>query len=161
VLKGHTRNRAGQVNLKSANPREATEINFRYFDDAPGVPAEHWQEDLESVREGVEFVRRMNRDSGLKDVLEEEVVPGETFSSREALNGFIKKEAWGHHASCTCKIGPRTDPMAVVDGKFRVHGVSNLRVVDASVFPEIPGLFIVSAIYMIGEKAADDILNHA
>ena len=51
--------------------------------------------------------------------------------------------------------------MAVVDSKFRVHGTKNLRVVDASVFPHIPGLFIVTAIYMISEKASDVILADA
>jgi len=46
----------------------------------------------------------------------------------------------------------------VLNTDFRVHGVESLRVVDASVFPPIPGFFIVSAVYMIGEKAADAIL---
>ena len=49
----------------------------------------------------------------------------------------------------------------MLDGNFRVHGVSGLRVVDASVFPRIPGFFIASAVYMIGEKAADIILADA
>lgn len=46
-----------------------------------------------------------------------------------------------------------------MDSKFRVHGLDNLRIVDASVFPEIPGFFIVSSVYMIAEKAADEILE--
>jgi choline dehydrogenase-like flavoprotein len=49
----------------------------------------------------------------------------------------------------------------VLDGNFSVHGVRRLRVVDASVFPRIPGFFIASAVYMIGEKAADVILQDA
>jgi choline dehydrogenase-like flavoprotein len=49
----------------------------------------------------------------------------------------------------------------VLDGDFRVHGVTGLRVVDASVFPRIPGFFIASAVYMVGEKAADVILAGA
>jgi choline dehydrogenase len=49
----------------------------------------------------------------------------------------------------------------VLGSDFRVHGTSGLRVVDASVFPRIPGYFIVSAVYMIGEKAADAILADA
>ena len=49
--------------------------------------------------------------------------------------------------------------MAVLDSKFRVRGVDGLRVVDASVFPDIPGIFIQSAVMMVGEKAADDIIN--
>jgi choline dehydrogenase len=66
----------------------------------------------------------------------------------------VKKQAWGHHASCTCRIGRREDG-GVVSSDFRVHGVEGLRIVDASVFPRIPGYFIVSAVYMIGEKAAE------
>jgi choline dehydrogenase-like flavoprotein len=61
----------------------------------------------------------------------------------------VRDTAWGHHASCSCAIG------AVLDSDFSVRGVRNLRVVDASVFPRIPGFFIASAIYMIAEKAAD------
>jgi len=49
----------------------------------------------------------------------------------------------------------------VLDGNFRVHGTKGLRVVDASVFPRIPGFFIASAVYMLGEKAADVILREA
>jgi choline dehydrogenase-like flavoprotein len=69
-----------------------------------------------------------------------------------------RTNAWGHHASCTAAIG---DPGAggVVSGDFRVHGVRNLRIVDASVFPRIPGFFIAGSIYTIGEKAADVILS--
>ena len=74
---------------------------------------------------------------------------------------FIKTEAWGHHASCTNKMGPASDRMAVVDSQFRVHGVEGLRVVDTSVFPRIPGLFIAVPTYMISEKASDLILAHA
>jgi choline dehydrogenase-like flavoprotein len=51
--------------------------------------------------------------------------------------------------------------MAVLDGDFRVRGVAALLVVDASVFPRIPGFFIVSAVYMMAEKAADVIIAQA
>ena len=52
----------------------------------------------------------------------------------------------------------RSDPNAVLDSKFRVRGTSGLRVVDASVFPKIPGFFIVVPIYMVSEKATDVLL---
>jgi choline dehydrogenase len=81
--------------------------------------------------------------------------------SRAQLEDYVRRQAWGHHASCTCKLGPKSDPAAVVDSRFRVHGTRNLRVVDASVFPHIPGFFIVSAVYMISEKASDVILADA
>ena len=75
-------------------------------------------------------------------------------SPDEQLPEFVRDHAWGHHASCTCRIGRREDG-GVLSSNFKVHGVSGLRVVDASVFPRIPGFFIASAVYMIGEKAAD------
>jgi choline dehydrogenase-like flavoprotein len=78
----------------------------------------------------------------------------------DALAQWIRDNAWGHHACGTCAIGAR-EAGGVVDGDFRVHGVTGLRVVDASVFPRIPGFFIVSAIYMIAEKAASVILAEA
>jgi choline dehydrogenase len=58
-------------------------------------------------------------------------------------------------------MGLENDPMAVVDSKFRVHGIKNLRVVDASVFPRIPGLFIVASVYTISEKASLDLIHAA
>jgi len=57
--------------------------------------------------------------------------------------------------------GPDADPLAVVDNHFRVHGTRGLRVVDASVFPRIPGFFVVAPIYMMAEKATDSILEDA
>ncbi len=70
----------------------------------------------------------------------------------------MRDQAWGHHASCSAKIGPESDPMAVLDSQFRVRGIEGLRVVDASVFPRIPGFFIAAAVYMIAEKASDTML---
>lgn len=89
-----------------------------------------------------------------------EVFPGPTVQTREQIKEFIRNEAFGHHASCTAKIGSDDDPMAVLDSQFRVRGTKGLRVVDASVFPRIPGFFIVAPIYMISEKATDAILEH-
>lgn len=161
ILKGHTRNRAGRVRLSSADPRDVPDINFRYFDDDPSVPREAWEEDLDSVVEGIRFVRRMNDDPDMRKLIEEEKLPGPGFRTDEELREFVKTRAWGHHASCTCPIGPDDDSMAVLDSRFRVRGVQNLRVVDASVFPRIPGLFIVSAVYMVSEKASHVILADA
>ena len=73
---------------------------------------------------------------------------------------FVRDHAWGHHASCTCAIGPEATG-GVLTKDFKVHRTEALRVVDASVFPRAPGLFIVSAIYMIAEKAADVIIAEA
>jgi choline dehydrogenase-like flavoprotein len=153
VLKAHTNNTGGTVALRSTDPRDTPEINFRYFHDGTG----DWQADVASVVEGVKFVRDINARVG--GYFAEEEAP--SAQEREDLAQFVKDNAWGHHASCTCKIGRKDDPTAVLDGNFRVYGTKDLRVVDASVFPRIPGFFIVSSVYMIGEKAADVILGDA
>jgi len=107
----------------------------------------------------VEFVRQMNQH--LPDFIGKELKPGPDVDTPDKLRQFIQNEAWGHHASCTNKIGADGDRMAVLDSRFRVRGVKGLRVVDASVFPKIPGYFIASAVYMISEKASDVIAEDA
>lgn len=149
ILKAHTRNTAGTVRLKSKDPQDVPDINFSYFDEGNDISGE----DLKSVVEGVNFVRQLNK--RIDKHIKTEVVPGDSVQTQSELSDFIKYNAWGHHASCTCKIGLASDPMAVLDSKFRVIGSRNLRVVDASIFPKIPGFFIVSAIYMVSEKASD------
>lgn len=88
-----------------------------------------------------------------------EFFPGPDVQTDAQLGEYIKNRAWGHHASCTNPIGADGDKMAVLDSKFRVRGVSGLRVVDASSFPKIPGVFITAPILVMSEKAADVILN--
>jgi choline dehydrogenase len=159
-LKGHTENRAGTVKLRSANPTDWPEVNFRYFDEGDTGNGES-AADLESVVNAVEFVRGIIEKSD--DLLlfsgSKEIWPGGGAESRAEIGTWIKNEAWGHHASCSAAIGADGDDMAVLDSKFRVRGVSGLRVVDASVFPRIPGTFIVLPTYMMSEKAADTILE--
>lgn len=156
ILKARTNN-TGQVRLKSSKPWEQPEINFQYFGDGKRTP----DPDLEAVLSAVHFVRQMNSHLAELKVISDEKVPGPACQTDDQLRAFIRNEAWGHHASCTNKIGVASDPMAVVDSRFRVLGTQGLRVVDASVFPKIPGYFIVSAVYMISEKASDVITEDA
>ena len=161
VLKAHTRNSGGTVTLKSADPLDTPEINFNYFD-AGTTKGDADKLDLAAITEGVQFARRIMDDVPAAiagRVIEE--VPGRSVASAEQIKNSIKNEAWGHHASCTCPMGPDGDPEAVLDSRFRVRGVKNLRVVDASVFPRIPGIFLILPIFMISEKAADVILEDA
>lgn len=152
VLKGHTGNRAGRVAIRSADPCDTPCIDFRYFE-------ENAQEDLEAVVHGFQAARSLA--DSYRHLVSEELYPGPDVNTPEEIRRYIRDNAWGHHASCTCKIGADDDPMAVLDSNFRVRGTQGLRVVDASVFPRIPGLFIVSAVYMIAEKASDVILAAA
>jgi choline dehydrogenase len=153
VLKAHTKNCAGTVRLKSASPLDRPEINFRYFDD--GTP--HVPSDVDAVVNGVQFVRDISKNNS---ATKKEVIPGANVQN-DQLAQFVKDNAWGHHASCSNAMGTPDDPNAVVDSNFRVIGTQNLRIVDASVFPRIPGFFIVTPIYMIAEKASDVILADA
>ena len=150
ILKARTENR-GRVTLASASPLDTPEVNFRNFGDGGRNP----DPDLEAVLAGVKFARSMNERLSQFGLITREDVPGSDLTSDDALREFIRNEAWGHHASCTAPIG------TVLDSDFRVHGTQGLRVVDASVFPRIPGYFIVSAIYMISEKALDSIVRDA
>jgi choline dehydrogenase-like flavoprotein len=156
ILKAHTNNRAGEVTLRSADPRETPHINFRYFDEGDDAKGE----DLDAVVDGIKFIRSTTAKLKSDGLIIEEEQPGDHIRSDRELRDFVRHHAWGHHASCTCPIGPR-EQGGVLSADFRVHGTEGLRVVDASVFPRIPGFFIVSAVYMIGEKAADVILADA
>ncbi len=153
ILKAHTQNRAGEVRLRSADPRDTPLINFRYFEEG----SDNAGEDLDLVVAGIRFVRRLTKELAERGLIAAEEQPGDAVQSDDELKDFIRTRAWGHHASCSCAIGP-PEAGGVLGSDFRVHGVQGLRVVDASVFPRIPGFFIVSAVYMIAEKAADVIL---
>jgi choline dehydrogenase len=165
VLKGHTNNKAGEITLASADPRERPFINFKYFGDATttsGAKQAPHQEDLDAIVRAVRLIRDVQEkaDNFIAPIDEdlEEVYPGNDVDTTEELEKWIMENAWGHHACCTNKIGTDDDPEAVLDERFRVRGVDGLRVVDASVFPEIPGFFIVTPIYMASEYASDVIL---
>ena len=157
VLKAHTNNTAGYVTLRSKDPAETPLINFRYFEEGNDSKGE----DLQSVVEGIKFVRNLAQPLKEARLIAEEELPGDAVQSDDQLKEYVRNQAWGHHASCTCPIGAASDPMAVLDSAFRVRGVDNLRVVDASIFPKIPGFFIVTSIYVAAEKAAQVILADA
>ncbi|KAB8198990.1 GMC oxidoreductase [Aspergillus parasiticus SU-1] len=152
ILKGHPRNSAGSVTLRSADPLDMPDIVFNYFDTGVG----DYDADLQALYEAVELSREAF-DRQLVEVTE--VLPGADVKTKEDIQQYAKDTAWGHHASCTCPIGADDDPMAVLDAKFRVRGVSGLRVVDASVYPKIPGTFTAVSTYIVAEKAADEILS--
>ena len=87
-----------------------------------------------------------------------EIGPGTEAQSDEELNEYIRSKAeTAYHPCGTCKMG--IDDMAVVDENLKVKGIQNLRVIDASVMPEIPSANLNAPTLMIAEKGADSILN--
>jgi choline dehydrogenase-like flavoprotein len=156
VLKGHTNNTAGEVALRSKDPRDRPDVRFRYFEEGNDGTGD----DLTSVVDGIRFARTLTGRLRRDGLIEREELPGEQVTSDEDLRRFVRDTAWGHHASCSCPMGAPARG-GVLSPTLHVHGTTGLRVVDASVFPRIPGLFIVSAVYMVGEKAADMIAADA
>jgi choline dehydrogenase len=152
ILKAHPRNNAGTVMLQSADPLDVPAITYNYFDTGKG----DFQSDITALTEAIGLAR----DSFKRQLVEiDEIQPGKDVQTPEAIADYVKDTAWGHHASSTCPIGADNDPMAVLDSKFQVRGTAGLRVVDASVFPRIPGTFTAVSTYMVAEKAADIIIS--
>ena len=156
VLKAHTCNRAGSVTLRSADPLDTPLVNFRYFDEGDDAVGS----DLQSIVQAIRFVRRLTAPLITSGMIAEECAPGPAVNTDEALASYVRDTAWGHHASCSCAIGA-ADTGGVLNSNFTVHGTRGLRVVDASVFPRIPGFFVAAAVYMVGEKAAAAVLHDA
>jgi len=154
MLKAHTVNRAGTVKLRSADPRDPPDINFHYFHEGTDKAGK----DLAACVEGIRLARSINAQLG--NIIDAELFPGPNYPGDAGAAEWAKNEAWGHHASCSNPIGKKNDG-GVVDGNFLVHGTKNLRVVDASVFPNIPGYYPMIPLLMISEKASDVILAAA
>ena len=135
----------GWVKLRSNRPTDPPRILFNMFT-AP--------EDLDTMVRGVRACREIYGQSPQRDMISHELAPGAASQTDAELAAFIRANA-GHrsHPVGTCRMGH--DAMAVVDDQLRVHGIAALRVVDASVMPELPSGNTNIPSIMIGEKASD------
>jgi len=156
ILKAHTRNRAGVVTLRSVDPRDPPVVNFNYFDPAYDPDGD----DLAAVVSAIRAARAMTAPLIAQGCILAETRPGPAVQTDDALETYVRDNAWGHHACGTAAIGAAEEG-GVINADFAVHGVRGLRVVDASVFPRIPGFFIAAAVFMIAEKAAGVIARDA
>ncbi|KAG9125263.1 hypothetical protein FRC07_008332 [Ceratobasidium sp. 392] len=149
ILKAHTSSK-GWVRLTGPDPQDLLDINKNQFQTTEDL------KDLEILKDAVKKSRELwASQPGLFGHAVEEVFPGAAVRTDDQIRQFLKDNAWGHHVCCTAKMGADDDANAVLNKDFQVRGVSNLRVVDASVFPDIPGMFVTTPIYQISEKAAD------
>jgi choline dehydrogenase/4-pyridoxate dehydrogenase len=104
------------------------------------------------------MIAAIGKQPALAPFITRQVLPGDDLSEA-ALDAHVARTGITvHHPAGTCKMGPAHDPGAVVDGAGRVHGVRNLRVVDASIMPDLVGGNINAAVIMIAEKIADAII---
>ena len=139
----------GFVKLKSSNPIDSPRIQFNY------MQTEH---DLNEMREGIKIARNIFHQKAFDHYRGKEISPGENINSDDGLNNFIRSKGdTAYHPSCTCKMG--NDDMSVVDQNLKVYGVEKLRVVDASIMPNIVSGNLNATTVMIAEKASDLIQN--
>ena len=144
---------SGYVRISSTNPF-----------DKPLVQPNYLQAELDQkvVVAGVRMIRRFMQSRAMQPYFDRETLPGPEAQSDEQLLQYAREFGiTSFHYVCTARMGPRTDPMAVVDSQLRVHGLRGLRVVDASVMPTITSANTYAATLMIAEKAADLILGRS
>lgn len=143
----------GRVTLRSADPAAPMRIHQNFL----SAPA-----DWAATRAAVRMIRDIGRQSALQPYIGKELAPGKDVTSDADIDAFIRKTAITvHHPAGTCRMGADDDPGAVVDSQLRVRGVRNLRVVDASVMPDLTSGNINAPVIMIAERAADMIRGRA
>ena len=139
----------GEISLNSSDPYDYPKILFNYLKE---------EEDLKQTRECIKVARKILSQPALSKHAGEEVGPGLDSHSDDELNEYIRSKAdTAYHPCGTCKMG--VDDMSVVDQNLKVKGIENLRVIDASIIPEIPSANLNAPTLMIAEKGSDYILN--
>ncbi|HEY1245332.1 MAG TPA: GMC family oxidoreductase N-terminal domain-containing protein [Hyphomicrobiaceae bacterium] len=137
----------GWVRLSSADPFEAPVIQPNYLDK---------ESDRRVLLAGMRLSRRLLRTEPLRPYYDYEAFPGEKVESDEDLLGAAKQRGTTtFHPAGTCRMGPASDPLAVVDDELRVHGIDGLRVIDASIMPTMLSANLNAATLMIADKASD------
>jgi choline dehydrogenase len=141
----------GQVILKSGNPLEKPLMTFNYLQEP---------KDLAEMVGGFKKARELISQPAFDEFRGVELIPGPHVKSDADIVQFIRGAAeTDYHPSCTCAMG--NGEMAVVDERMKVRGIKNLRVVDASVMPQIVSGNLNAPTQMIASRAADMILGKA
>jgi choline dehydrogenase/4-pyridoxate dehydrogenase len=137
----------GEVSLQSQDPKAHPRILHRFLStDA----------DWRALRAGLALAREIAAQPAMRDFIGREIAPGSDKNSDADIDTHIRNTAITvHHPAGTCKMGKESDESAVVDPELRLHGVAALRIVDASVMPDLVSGNINAAVIMIAEKAAD------
>ena len=135
----------GELRLASADPRDKIRIHQNFLSE---------EADVRTIRDGVKLVREIGRQEPLKKYGAIEVGPGPEVAGDAEIDAYVRRTAaTAHHPAGTCRMG--SDDMAVVDPELRLRGVDSVRVVDASVMPDLVGGNINAPVIMIAERASD------
>ena len=139
---------AGELKLASADPAAQPVLDYNYLKE---------ESDVRRLRESVRICVDLGDHESFKDIIQERIAPtDDEMASDEALDQWIARTVTtSQHISCTCKMGPSSDPMAVVDQYGKVHGLEGLRVVDASIMPDCIRANTNVTTMMIGERISD------
>lgn len=141
----------GHIRLTSSDPRSKPSILFNYMSH---------EDDWEDFRTCIRLTREIFGQDAFTPYRGKEIQPGDSVQTDDELNAFIMEHVESaYHPSCTCKMGAKDDPMAVVDPECKVIGVEGLRVADSSIFPQITNGNLNGPSLMVGEKASDHILG--
>jgi choline dehydrogenase len=139
----------GRLRLTSANPDASLTIDHAFFSDP---------QDLDALCDGVELIERITAAAPMRDVLKPVMETQPPWGQPADLPRWIRQRfATTYHPTSTCRMGPATDPMAVVNHRGRVHDIEGLRVIDASIFPTCPRANVHFTIVAAAEKLAADI----
>ena len=138
----------GELTLQSTDPHQQPFLNYNYYQE---------EEDLRRMREAIRLGVQIGDDPAFKDIFLERVMPtDEDLESDDALDDWLRRNSGtSHHISGTCKMGPESDPLSVVDQYLHVRGLEGLRVADASVMPDCIRANTNATTIMIGERLAD------
>ena len=135
----------GHVQVVSGDVKQHPKIQFNYL---------ATEEDKQGFRDCVHLTREIMRQPAMDAFRGEVIQPTDDVQSDEQIDAFIREAVdSAYHPSCTCKMG--IDAMAVVDPELRVHGLSNIRVIDSSIFPTIPNGNLNAPTMMVAERGAD------
>ncbi len=139
---------SGELKLTSRDPHVQPSVDYRYLSDS-------W--DVERMREAIRLAIQLSEHTAFKDIIEGRVSPTDTdLASDTALDSWLMNNvATQFHSSGTCKMGPDSDPMTVVDQFCHVHGLEGLRVADTSVRPNVIRANTNATVIMIAERIAD------
>jgi choline dehydrogenase len=139
---------AGTVRLRSADPTDCPVIDHGFFSDSE-------ERDLAVIFEGAALIRRLVETPEMKDLIAVERWPGSWVEGDALKRHAAANVVSYHHPSGTCKMGPASDPLAVVDPTCRVQGLDNLYVVDLSIVPFLPAALPNLSVMAIAERAAE------
>ena len=139
---------AGEVRLSANDPHVQPALNYRYLEPA---------RDRERLREAVRISMQLLEHDAFGPIVDKVLQPSEEdLASDEALDAWMMRTVFNTtHASGTCKMGPASDPMAVVDQQLNIHGLENIKVADASVMPNVIRANTNCTTIMIGERCAE------